>query len=344
MAELDVLELQKSLKKERLVRMLKDKRVLTLLGACGIQLIPIFLINDNVTRSLSAFAIGAEITIIRHCYRSEGIKDEAVIIEKLRETEIYKECKEEYNAYIKEVASLIRDTGIKSSKEAVQYLQFLMEEGFFAPNKKHQYKKYAYCKEYLAELCGAKVLSGTSVCRHMSSFFVDVLSELNYTAANLSVITTNNDPVKLVKRGIPKWTHAVTAISEEGKMYLFDPTCGMFSSLPKDISFEEIESIFVSQAVTEEEKKYYIMNPDSFVINYGRATELTQVLHSKPSQITKEELEYIRNKVSRIFRGNITNQFAFYFKNEAQRRDITQKVKELSPYSDKRIESWKVSR
>lgn len=325
MAELDVFELQNTLKKEIPCRMLKNKKALFFMGSSAFSLISILFTDSNLNRTGAAFVLGAGISLLKNYYRQEKAQNELIIMEKLRATETYQEVTEEYNAYVKEVATLIRSVGLKSAKEAVQYMQFLMEEGFFSYKKQHQYKKYAYEEEYLTELCGARVLSGTSVCRHMSSFLADVLNALDYKAASISAVTTDEDPIKVAKKGIKRWTHAITGISEEGKMYLYDATCGEFLLLPAETSYEEREPIFVRESEQPGIKKNYIINFNSAILNYGRIPELKQITKSSPSRITKEELEYIRNKINVIFLGNIANQYAFYFKTNSDEMTLRKK-------------------
>ena len=75
-----------------------------------------------------------------------------------------------------------------------------MELGYFSKQMNHQYKIFEHESEYLEELLGAKVATGTSVCRHMSSFMADVMNELGYTAANISCTINKEDPIKQLKK------------------------------------------------------------------------------------------------------------------------------------------------
>lgn len=341
MAEFDMLEYQKELKSSRLKRLLKNKKALIALGVMGANIPGVFINEFDYLQALSAFVIGFEIELLKREYQKLSYSEESMLILRLKETETFKLCCEEYDKYITSVASLIRDLKFPSSKDTLAYLQLLLSSGHFSKYHRHQYKLYPYEKVELLEICGARVLTGKSVCRHQSSFLVDVLNKLGYTAANMSVIATASDPIRLAKQKYKKWNHAVVSVSENNQMYLFDPTCGHFCARPTDISFEEIESVLVGQFVIPE-KKFLVMNPHSNQINTNHELEFQKIITSKPMVITSGEVEYLNNKAELVYRGNMHNQYQFFMEQESQREEIEKMYQELCPYSDKPIKKWLV--
>lgn len=338
MEQIDVIQYEKDLKKQRLKRFIKNKQALSAAFIAAAN-IPGAIMNDTAFfRAFNTFIIGLEISMLRRYWKREGIVEEAQTIDMLRTTTTYKELEEEYQKYVKDVAELIRHVGLKSSKEVVMYLQALMELGYFAKGMKHKYKIFKYERDYLSEMCGAKIVTGTSVCRHMSSFFVDVLNAMNYTAANISVTHDDENPVKRIQRRNVILNHAVAGVIDNGQKFLFDPTCGQYAALPQNFDFTEIESIHVSQFVVPDVKKYLIMCPKLDILNVGRDEQCKIINTSKLATITVGEVEYIRRKIEQVVQGNMYNQFGFFVSHEQQRQKIEQLYQELLPYSDEKIE------
>lgn len=342
MAEIDVLKIEQQLRRTRLKRVLSKKEGIISLSIAAAS-IPTFIItNNNALQALSAFIIGFKIQEIKRLWNKEKAPDDDKVIEFLRTTKTYEECQKEYQTYITEVANLIRKLNFPSSKDAILYLQLLLETGHFSKYMNHKYKMYSEEKEYLIELCGAKVTTGTTVCRHQASFFTDVLNEIGYTAATISVVeTSSKDPVAVAKKYSQiKWNHAVTSVSENGRMYLFDPTRGKFAAMPSNINKKELEAILVGQIVGEPEPRYFIMNPHSKIINYNREKQLTTINASKMMTISSGEYEFLKNKAELVYKGNSHNQFKFFQEQEKRREKIAQLYQELCPYGDKSIKKW----
>ena len=341
MEEIDILKYQQDLKRTRVKRILKDKKTIISLA---ISLANISLLSSDIksVQAFSIFLIWLESRSLRQKWYKEAAPEDDMIINLLRTTKTYEECKKEYQEYIKEIAKLIKKINFPSSKDAILYLQLLLETGHFSKYMNHKYKMFSEEKDYLIELCGAKVTTGTTVCRHQASFFTDVLNELGYTAATISVVeTSSKDPVAVAKKYSQiKWNHAVTSVSENGRMYLFDPTRGKFAAMPSNINKKELEAILVSQIVGEPEPRYFIMNPRSKIINYNREKQLTTINASKMMTISSGEYEFLKNKAELVYKGNSHNQFKFFQEQEKRREKIAQLYQELCPYGDKPIKKW----
>ena len=339
MSEINMLEYEEMLRKTRYKRLLKNKKALVSLGVLGANIYSLIISDYIFINVISAFIASLELQSLKASWSKLIVPEETILIEKIKSTETFKECYEEYNKYIEKVATLIRQLEFTSSKEAIAYLELLMTSGHFSKYHNHQYKIYKYHKPELKELSGARILTGKSVCRHQSSFFVDVLNTLGYPATNLSVIATSSNPIKLVKSHPTKWNHSVVSVAENNKMYIYDPTCGDFSAKPTDIPHNERESILVSQFVTSE-KNYLVINPSSSQLNKEPANHFYGIIASPQMTITSGEVEYIKRKAELVYIGNSHNQHRFFLEQEEQREKIEKMYQELCPYSDKPIKKW----
>ena len=339
MEQIDVIAYEKDLKRKRFKRLMRNKQAITA-AVIGAAQIPSMLLNDlTFFKIFGGVVIGFELSLLKKYWKKESIVEETKTIEMLRTTTTYNELMTEYKKYIKDVAKLVKFVGLQSAKENVVYIHALMELGYFAKKMDHKYKRFEHERDYLSELCGAKVATGTSVCRHMSSFIVDVMNEMGYTAANVSCIRNEDDPIKRVQEGNIKLNHAVVAVADNGTKFLFDATNGNFAAIPVDLDLTEKESIHISQFVIPDEKKYLIVCPIMNALNFGREKQCQIIETTKLCTMSVYEVNYLRRKIERVLHGNMHNQFAFHIMHEPQRRKIETLYQELLPYSDSEITS-----
>lgn len=346
MQEINMLKYQEQLKKGRLSRVLKEngKARVALAAACAGM--PGLIMTNN--EFLHAFLVILTISELRYItteVKKQIIPEQELIANQLRNSSTYHECVREYNQYIKEVAKLIRNLGFKSSKDVVTYLQLLLDTGHFSKYMNHRYKKFNYENEYITELCGARVMTGKSVCRHMSTFFADVLNQLGYTAANIQVNTTEKDPIKVATNEHRIPNHAIVGVMDQGEKFMYDPTSGLFTTPPKGISFEEPESVLISEYVApKDNKRYVIIDPKSKILNPQREKQLSILNTARSMTITPGEAEYLRNKAEIIYRGNAHNQYEFFTSQEERRAKIAELYSDLCPHSDSKIKKWTIQK
>lgn len=337
MEQIDVIQYEKDLKKQRLKRLMKDKQALSAAFIGAAQIPSIFFNELPFFKAFGGAIIGLEFSLLRRYWKRERIVEETQTIDMLRTTTTYNELLTEYKKYIKDVAQLVKSVGLRSAKENIVYIHALMEVGFFAKNMVHKYKLFKFEREYLEELIGAKVVTGTSVCRHMSSFIVDVMNELGYTAANVSCTVNDDDPVKRIKKGNVELDHSVVGVADQGTKFLFDATNGNFVATPVNFDFSEIESIHVSQFVVQDIKKYLIVCPHMRTLNFGREKQCEVINTTKLCSMSVYEVDYLREKIKKILQGNMFRQYAFHQSHELQRRRIETLYQELLPYSEEEI-------
>lgn len=339
MEQIDVIQYEKDLKKQRLKRLMKNKQALSA-AFIGAAQIPSIIFNDmTFFKVFGGAVIGLEFSLLRRYWKREKVTEETQTIEMLRTTTTYKELMDEYQKYIKDVAKLVKYVGLPSAKENVVYIHALMELGYFAKQMDHKYKLFKNEREYLEELIGAKVVTGTSVCRHMSSFMVDVLNELGYTAANISCTPHDEDPVKRIQKGNVILDHSVVGVADKGTKFLFDATNGNFAATPVNFDFTEIESIHVSQFVIQDRTKYLIVCPKLDTLNFGREEQCKVLNSTKLCTMSTYEVDYLREKITKVIQGNMFRQYAFLQSHEQQRRKIETLYQELLPYSEEEIKT-----
>ena len=339
MEKIDVIAYEKDLNKQRLKRLTKNKNAISAALISIAQLPGIFLNDLTFFKIFGGVVIGLEFSLLKNYWKRERIVEETQTIAMLRTTTTYNELLNEYKKYIKDVATLVKSVHLESAKENTVYIHALMELGFFSKQMSHKYKLFKYEREYLEELIGAKVVTGTSVCRHMSSFMVDVLNELGYTAANISCTPHDEDPVKRIQKGNVILDHSVVGVADKGTKFLFDATNGNFAATPVNFDFTEIESIHVSQFVIQDRTKYLIVCPKLDTLNFGREEQCKVLNSTKLCTMSTYEVDYLREKITKVIQGNMFRQYAFLQSHEQQRRKIETLYQELLPYSEEEIKT-----
>ncbi len=336
-----MLQAKEDLEKARLKRLLHEKRFQKELLIATAGIATGCIVTNNVSRGIAFGSVIPRIFIMRNLYKMEAVKERQELLETLRTTATYSELKAMYDEYIKDVAKLIRFLNLKSAKEVLIYLQGMMENGFFSTSFDHKYKIYKNEFDYVEELYGAKVITGKSVCRHMSSFFCDVLNELNYTAANVTCAINRDDPFKQMRRNKVIPNHSVTGVVDRGEKLIFDPTGGVFAVVPTTLDNQDDYFIHVSE-VLGDEKKYIIMCPSLENNNFGREDKLEKLNSTKLSKMSKYEFEYLFNQTMKVLEGSHFFLMDFFARHQKQSKDIEALYKELSPYSDEPIRKWLV--
>jgi hypothetical protein len=342
MQEIDLIKYQKNLQKERLYRVLKNnkKARFAFVAAC-LQTTGLLIPNLKNFYMFLALLTATELRYISSEIKKEVIPEDQKIINILRESSTYKECIKEYNEYIYEAAMLIRHLGFTSAKEVVAYLQKLLDNGYFSKNMNHQYQKFQYETEYVTELCGARVLTGKSVCRHTSSFFTDILNQLGYTAACIQGVSTEKDPINIATNNHRISNHAIVGVIENGQKFMYDTTIGAYLTPATGISFETPESVLISQYVTNNEKKHYlVIDPKSKILNPHRRLQIGRLSKTRIMTITKEEVDLLKTKAEIILQGNKNNQYEFFSKQEQRREKIERLYSELCPFGDTKPKKW----
>ncbi len=267
----------------------------------------------------------------------------ANLIKILKSTDTYQRCRYEYTTYIKEIAKLIKSFSFTSSIDCVAYLRLLLASGHFSNNHIHLYKIFKYEKPEIMSLCGARVTTGKSVCRHQSSFMVDILTELGYQSAVISVVAAKTDnPIKEAKEKKISYNHAVVGITEDNSLYLFDPTNGLYSGLPRTIDAKKAIEHAIFEYISTG-RQYLISNPNISILNHGdKEKTIEAIRNSIPRILTAEDTKLATSKAELIYLGSMKKQYEFYQSNLERIKRISELYQELTPHEDTPIKSWRL--
>lgn len=258
-----------------------------------------------------------------------------------RNTQTYKECKEEYDKVIKKTASLIRRLGLNSSKEICVFIGELINQGYLSETGKNQFKSHIFDKErYLPELAGAKVLTGKCVCRHYAPLTADVLTELGYEACNILVtqITSDIPLIQFVMHTLPN--HVIVGVYEDGQKYTYDPTWECLGTKDESISDYNRQKNNIVKTVEPNSKSYGFIRKPNFTANYSKE-ELQLKMHSSPLEtITLEESIALKEKIQRIIDQHECDIAEFVADNRPSMIRTSNLYQELFPSSDRPIKKW----
>lgn len=176
-------------------------------------------------------------TIVKTRKFANGYKREL-----LKQTDEYNECLSLYERYVDKIAEFIRYIGLTDSLDVGMIYMNLLYGGILSCTDSFDYHKYERDIDICPELWGARVSSGTGVCRHIASNLVDVYKELGFTASYLSVKGCDGSTKSiLVDRLLPtKPVHAVVSVGDRYGKYIIDPTWKTVAQFGKDEAFAPI--------------------------------------------------------------------------------------------------------
>lgn len=150
-------------------------------------------------------------------------KSSLELVEEIRNSEHYSECMERYNEYLYAFSELLKSTEKTSALEVSLLYVELLSQGYFSITQNYQYKIEKYDKTHLPELMGARILEGTGVCRHTSSFLGDLLKKFDINTYQHCCRTTEEEWINLndlIFRIKPN--HLITAIVENNEKFFVD--------------------------------------------------------------------------------------------------------------------------
>ncbi len=341
MAELDLIRFEEEQKKNHLKKLINDKefKYECVIAACNITGAVVF--ENILSKAWFTFLQIMRLPKFKVINKRVLSEEEKELENTARDSITYQELKSAYEEYINNIVNLIKIFKLENSKETMLFLQILMENGLLSESLKHEYYKYEHYKELTPELLGAKIVTGKSVCRHMSTLFVNVLNNLGYPSANMHCHLEKGNPIERLKKGNVELDHSIVATYDKGEKYLFDPTHILFATTPSGIDMSTEESTYVAEYVDKENKdnenRYLIINP------YTREDELNSkdtcslLNNARIARITNGEFEYLLAKMVRLQSTNDKIIIDFTMRNHNLAVKIANLTRELMPSSDKPI-------
>lgn len=289
--------------------------------------------------SLDMFVIEKEI--------SKNVSDKGKRFEAMckliRTTKEYQECANLYKIYVIEAANFLHQMGINDPEIAVIYLDLMLKNGLFSITGQNTYHLFKNDNEHPCELFGARTLSGTSVCRHMSALTADILNIEHYAGwlnvKNISSIEEINDNSPFL--------HAVVGVVCSGGKIIYDPTASSFAGLPKDMTYTEksqarVVETFISFSEYALPGDLMLLNNQQYIINPENFQELEEVWYAPIKEVNLSEFKERIKETKELYQD--TGIEAQSFKRNIE--DIAKRIVELEsiiqPHSDEKILKWEL--
>lgn len=190
----------------------------------------------------------------------------------IRGSQEYHNCVDLYDSLVEDIAHFFRYLNLKDSLDIGLFYQCLLYNGFLSYNGDFNYHKYNYDGGICPEIYGARISSGTGVCRHIATNLKDIYEKMGFTASYLSVGGAKSTWVSNVKTRImpSSINHAVVCVKDTYGKYIIDPTWEKVATFDNDDKFAHIigntekDSRYVIGYTTLINRRH-LLNYDSYV-------------------------------------------------------------------------------
>ena len=299
------------------------------------------------------------------------------IYEKLIKTETYNDCYVNYLSFIDQFATFLKQFGFKSSQEAIPFIQKIIDSGYLSVRGENKAISYRFGKDYIYELLGTRVLSGTFSCRHSVSFISDIMNTLGYKAEPILAKKTTN-PLLLKDSKTLIYDHTILGIETENGKYAYCSVAKEFYSkvetsikiggisLNTERILDNLEKTFKNFPVLyellltkrrdlESSERYLVepllnsllksLNDDSYyIIKYlGKWPNVKPEIAFIPSEVLdKQQIDSYIKEADNLFNENIDLIEGLAKDTQELRNDITSKSLTLCQYSKLPIRKWQV--
>jgi hypothetical protein len=187
---------------------------------------------------------------------------------------------------------------------------------------------------------GAHVTTGKCVCRHMASFFSDVLHQFNIDGCNVEVRVRYEDEVNdFLKFGKKQeFNHAVVGIVDRDKKFMFDPTNDVFIG-KADTRFRGYKFDDVGQTEIKE-KNAYVFTTASMGLNKLHLEELKKYNKASMEEMDFDRILKLRERALNFYLKHKKAFDEFYTKTLPLLEEVNRDITQLSPKSDDEIKEW----
>ena len=296
--------------------------------------------DDLVLDALLVFLGGYSIISAARDWKYHSDINYRLVLE-LEKTGVYSRLSENYFTFIHHVAKFAKQFGLKDSKEVILLFETMIKNGLFSATGKHEYRSYKYTYPEIHGTLGAQVMTGTCVCRHMSSVFADLLYRMNMQGCNVIVKVNREDEIKkFLKMGRKKeFNHAVLGVVEDGKKYIYDPVNATFAgrceSKFKGYTLDEV-------AVGEVKNRlgYYFPDSNSMSLNKLHMENLKSYNKASLDIIEQEDINKKRERIMALYNDNADMFDEFYNKFLSLLQEIANDVKQIMPKVDEELTEW----
>ena len=259
----------------------------------------------------------------------------------LEKTPVYSRMSENYFTYIHHLTVFLKQFGIKDTKELLCLLELMLETGYFSYNFSHEYHKYKVDTGEMSGTTGAHVVTGKCVCRHMASFFADVLYKFQIDACNVTVRVKDEYKVEeFIKQGRKQdFNHAVVGIIDGDHKFMFDPTNNVFIGRA-DTKFKGYKEDDVGQTEIKGKNSYVFTSVESLWMNKLHLDEYKKYKKLPMGEIDFDRIVELREKVLNFYLYNKKEFDDFYTKMLKLLQEVYIDIIQLSPKSDEEIKEW----
>lgn len=266
------------------------------------------------------------------------------ILNKIKKTSEYKECIALYNDYLKRIVELFQRLHIKDTFTTCNLLNLMLKNGFFSVNAEYNFHNYKNELLPIDKLSGARILSGTGVCRHEAAFITDILNNMGYKAAIIVVTKTgvlpdDIDELDLNKINGNMWNHAVVGIAENGKKVLFDSVASSFAGCIPSLN---ITSSSIATLFPEIKNRYVFINPSQTIFYEQNDAYINEFMRLPLMELNLKLLEKAMYDSNDLLGDNIELFINFQSESQKQVEQIAKLEKKIIPYSDDEVVTWKV--
>ena len=290
-------------------------KLIAFLGSIGFT---VTMGNENmifpIITGATTYALGSSVIKALHDTREFSLEYKRQL---LRDTEEYKSCSELYDSVVTDIARFLRSLGLKDSLDIGLFYEYLLYNGFLSAPGTFAYHKYSYDGGVCPEIYGARISSGSGVCRHIATNLKDIYEKMGFTASYLSVGGVKSTLVSNIKiRIMPSSIdHAVVCVKDRYGKYIIDPTWQKVAIFDSDEKFAHIIGD------NSRDQRYVIGY--STLINRRRLLKYDSyvgVRNAHPANLISEDIGEAYSNVEGTFyrRHNDIVQFYYYIKNRLE--------------------------
>ena len=307
-------------------------------------------LSDGFIENLSLVSTGA--SLLNAKKESEKIKEMTykylrdVSEEYIEGTLEYQKCQELYTKFLEETAEIfVKLSADKDPLELGILYRELLYGGYFSKDNHFEYHDYDLDIGFDYELRGARICSGTGVCRHISKNAIDLYRLLGHTVTYNQVKTLNEKSKYLKHKKLlglkpPKSNHIVAGIvSEEGK-YILDVTNDKIANMDYN---EKLATTLKG------EYTYYFAPQTIYTRNVELETKSNKEFLNAPKRIiTIKEYQDTKEKVLEKIKSHFIELSNYHGRVEYLVDEIANYEKMISRYQDEepkitKLEEFKIT-
>lgn len=207
--------------------------------------IPSIISNDHLgyqimaTTALCSFALSNSFRIHRQNYELFFNEPFVSFHEKIRLQKSFQVFYKEYQQLLSSYSKFLTDIKITSPTDISVFYRNCLKDGYLSVTRDNIFENLTEGYEALLppEIIGARITTGSSVCKNNASFLVDVMRKKEITSSNLLVaIKKSRIPslLALINSNYKdSYNHQIVGYIENDELVIYDPTNNFIFDLSK---------------------------------------------------------------------------------------------------------------